>query len=468
MIVCDAGLCTDCAKCIKVCPTHALRFPNAVENATATVSGGNGSGPTGARLTGGGWGSSTVHEIQEKARTGKHLVRGCGTTRKLPTFDDLVLLSAGLSRMPVDTYRETAVTRTVLGARFAKKPLVIETPVMVAAMSYGAISKEAKIALSMGSAKVGTAMNNGEGGLLPEERQHSYRQIVQVCPSRFGFSLRNLELADAIELVFGIGAKPGLSGHLMAEKMSAEVAAFRGLPPGIDLASHPRHGDIFGADDLVVKLAELREVTHSEKPIFLKVGAGRVYEDVKIAAKVGVDGVVIDGMQGGTGAGPKIAIDHLGMPTLAAIVQATRALEDMGLKDEVSLIVAGGIRDGADVAKALALGADAVYVGTGALVAMGCTVCLQCEKGECEFGIGTQKPELRERLNVKLAAHRVANYFTALTNEMVILAKACGKSNVHNLEREDLRSVSLEACAMTGIPYIGTDYTFTEPFGFFG
>jgi glutamate synthase domain-containing protein 2 len=181
-----------------------------------------------------------------------------------------------------------------------------------------------------------------------------------------------------------------------------------------------------------------------------------------------VDGVVIDGMQGGTGAGPKIAIDHLGMPTLAAIVQATRALEDMGLKDEVSLIVAGGIRDGADVAKALALGADAVYVGTGALVAMGCTVCLQCEKGDCEFGIGTQKPELRERLNVKLAAHRVANYFTALTNEMVILAKACGKSNVHNLEREDLRSVSLEACAMTGIPYIGADYTFTEPFGFFG
>jgi len=468
MIVCEAGLCTDCAKCIKVCPTHALRFPNAIENATATVSGGNGSGPTGARLTGGGWNSSTVREIQEKARTGKHLVRGCGSTRKLPTFDDLVLLSAGLSRMPVDTYREDAVTRTVLGARFAKKPLVVETPILVAPMSYGALSKEAKIALAMGSAKVGTAMNNGEGGLLLEEREHSYRQIVQVCPSRFGFSLRNLEEADAIELVFGIGAKPGLSGHLMAEKMTAEIAAFRGLPAGIDLASHPRHGDIFGADDLVVKLQELREITHSEKPIFLKIGAGRVYEDVKIAAKVGVDGVVIDGMQGGTGAGPKIAIDHLGMPTLAAIVQATRALEDMGVKDEVSLIVAGGVRDGADIAKALALGADAVYVGTGAMVAMGCTVCLECHKGECEFGIGTQKPELRARLNVKLAAHRVANYFTAMTNELVILAKACGKSNVHNLEREDLRAVSLEACVMTGVPFIGSDYTFGEPFGFFG
>lgn len=468
MVICDAGLCTDCAKCIKACPTDALRFPNAVEAAPAALSGSNGSGPTGARLTGGGWASATVREIQEKARTGKHIVRGCGSTRKLPTFDDLVLLSAGLSRMPVDTYREPAVTRTVLGARFARKPLVIETPIMVAPMSYGALSKESKTALAMGSAKVGTAMNNGEGGLLPEEAQHSYRQIVQVCPSRFGFSLRNLELADAVEVVFGIGAKPGLSGHLMAEKMTAEIAAFRGLPEGIDLASHPRHGDIFGADDLMVKLQELREITNWEKPIFLKVGAGRVYEDVKIAAKVGVDGITIDGMQGGTGAGPKIAIDHLGMPTLAAVVQATRALEDMGVKDDVSLMVSGGIRDGADVAKALALGADAVFVGTGAMVAMGCTVCLECHKGECEFGIGTQKPELRARLNVKLAAHRVANYFTAMTNELVILAKAAGKSNVHNLEREDLRAVTLEACAMTGIPFIGSDYTFGKPFGFFG
>jgi len=468
MVICDSNLCTDCNKCITICPTQALRYPNEVESATTSIAGSNGGGPTGARLTGGGWNSSTVREIQEKARTGKHIVRGCGTTRKLPTFDDLVLLSAGLSRMPVDTYREDAVTRTVLGARFAKKPLVIETPIMIAPMSFGAISKESKIALAMGSRRVGTAMNNGEGGLLPEEREHSYRQIVQVTPSRFGFSLRNLELADAIELVFGIGAKPGLSGHLMAEKMSAEVAAFRGLPPGIDLASHPRHGDIFGADDLVVKLQELRAITNYEKPIFLKVGAGRVYEDVKIAAKVGVDGIVIDGMQGGTGAGPKIAIDHLGMPTLAAVVQATRALEDMGLKDEVSLMIAGGIRDGADVAKALALGADAVYVGTGALVAMGCTVCLQCEKGACEFGIGTQQEELRARFNIKLNALRVANYLTALTNEAVILAKACGKSNVHNLEREDLRSVTLEACAMTGIPFLGSDYTFGEAFGFFG
>ena len=194
MIICDPNLCNDCNKCINVCPTKALR----VDTGTATVAGGNGGGPTGARLTGGGWNSSTVQEIQDEARSGKHRVRGCGTTRKLPTFDDLVLLSAGLSRMPVDTYREDAVTRTVLGARFAKKPLVIETPIMIAPMSYGAISKEAKIALSMGSARVGTAMNNGEGGLLPEERANSYRQIIQVCPSRFGFSLHTLEQSDAI------------------------------------------------------------------------------------------------------------------------------------------------------------------------------------------------------------------------------------------------------------------------------
>ena len=405
-------------------------------------------------------------EVKYKAYTGKHRIRGCGSTSRYPNFDDLLILAAQLSRLSVDTYREDCQTRTVLGARFAKKPLVIETPIMISGMSYGALSKEAKIALAKSTQIVGTSINNGEGGLLPEERQNSYKQVVQITPSRMGFSLANIEAADALELITGIGAKPGLSGHLMGSKITKEIAQFRQLPEGIDLHSHPRHGDIFGADDMVLKIQELRDVTDYQIPIFIKMAAGRVKEDVKIAVKTGADGVVIDGSEGGTGAAPVMASKHLGIPTLPALVQAVRALEEMGVKDEVSLIVSGGIKDGADVAKALALGADAVAIGTGAMVAMGCVVCLRCHEGKCPWGIGTQDPELRKNLDIEAAAQRVANYIQAMTYETVLLAKAAGKTKLANLEREDIRSLTLEACAMTGIPLVGTNFTFTEMFGY--
>jgi methylamine---glutamate N-methyltransferase subunit C len=412
------------------------------------------------------WSPETVAEIKHKAETAKHRIRGCGSTRHFPTLDDLLVLPSQLTRMSIDTYREDCKTQTVLGARYAKRPLVIETPIIISAMSYGALSKEAKTALAKATDIVGTSINNGEGGLLPEERANSYKQVVQILPSRIAFSLRNIEVADALEIIVGIGAKPGLAGHLMGSKITKEIAAFRQLPEGIDLHSHPRHGDIFGADDLCLKVEELREVTNWEIPIFIKIAAGRVWEDVKIAVKSGVDGIVVDGAEGGTGAAPVVASTHLGIPTLPALVQAVRALEDMGVKDEVSLIVSGGIKDGADVAKAIALGADAVAIGTGAMVAMGCVVCLRCHEGKCAFGIGTQDPELRKRLDIDEAAQRVANYIQAMTYEAVILAKAAGKTMLHSLEREDLRSLTLEACAVTGVPMVGTNFTFTERFGF--
>jgi len=412
------------------------------------------------------WSPETITEIKYKAQVGKHRIRGCGTPRKLPHFDDLTFLPSQLTRMSIDTYREDCKTQTVLGARFAKKPLVIETPIMISGMSYGALSKEAKTALAKATDIVGTSINNGEGGLLPEESANSYKQVVQILPSRMGFTLRNIEAADALEIIVGIGAKPGLSGHLMASKITKEIAEFRQLPEGIDLHSHPRHGDIFGADDLCLKMEELRDITDNEIPIFLKLAAGRVWEDVKIAVKAGVDGIVIDGAEGGTGAAPVVASNNLGIPTLPALVQAVRSLEDMGVKEEISLIVSGGIKDGADVAKALALGADAVAIGTGAMIAMGCVVCLRCHEGKCAFGIGTQDPELRQRLSVEEAARQVANYIQAMTNEAIILAKAAGKTKLTSLEREDLRSLTLETCAMTGIPLIGSNYTFGEQFGF--
>jgi glutamate synthase domain-containing protein 2 len=413
------------------------------------------------------WSPETISEIKHKAETGKHRIRGCGSTKKYPSFDDLLVLPSQLSRLSIDTYREDCKTQTVLGSRFAKNPLVIETPIMISGMSYGALSKESKTAMSKATQIVGTSINNGEGGLLPEERDNSYKQVIQITPSRMGFSLENIEAADALEIICGIGAKPGLSGHLMGSKITKEIAEFRQLPEGIDLHSHPRHGDIFGADDMVLKIQELRDVTDWKIPIFVKIAAGRVKEDVKIAAKTGADGIVVDGSEGGTGAAPVVASAHLGIPTLPALVQAVRALEEMGLKEEISLMVSGGIRDGSDVVKALAIGADAVAIGTGAMIAMGCVVCLRCHEGKCAFGIGTQDPERRKKLNIDDAAQSVANYIQGMTYEAVLIAKAAGKTALANMEREDLRSMTLESCAMTGIPLMGTNYTFTEPFGFF-
>ena len=413
------------------------------------------------------WSPETISEIKHKAETGKHRIRGCGSTKKYPSFDDLLVLPSQLSRLSIDTYREDCKTQTVLGSRFAKNPLVIETPIMISGMSYGALSKEAKTALAKSTQIVGTSINNGEGGLLPEERDNSYKQVVQITPSRMGFSLENIEAADALEIICGIGAKPGLSGHLMGSKITKEIAEFRQLPEGIDLHSHPRHGDIFGADDMVLKIQELRDVTDWKVPIFVKIAAGRVKEDVKIAAKTGADGIVIDGSEGGTGAAPVVASAHLGIPTLPALVQAVRALEEMGVKEEISLMVSGGIRDGSDIVKALAIGADAVAIGTGAMIAMGCVVCLRCHEGKCAYGIGTQDPERRKKLNIDDAAQKVANYIQGMTYEALLIAKAAGKTALANMEREDLRSMTLESCAMTGIPLMGTNYTFTEPFGFF-
>lgn len=414
------------------------------------------------------WNQETISEIDYKASKGTHRIRGCGATRYLPTFDDIMVLPSQLTRMPIDTYREECETRTVLGSRFAKNPLVLETPIMIAGMSYGALSKEAKIALAKATAMTGTVISNGEGGLLKEELENSYRQSIQILPSRFGFSRRSIESADMLEFLIGIGAKPGLSGHLMGEKITEDIANARQLPIGIDLHSHPRHGDSFGADDMVVKMQQIRELTNWEVPIFLKLAAGRVKDDVKIAVKVGADGVIIDGAQAGTGAAPIMATNHLGIPTMPALVQAVRTLEEIGMKNEMSIIVSGGIKDGADIAKALAIGADAVAIGTGAMVAMGCRVCLNCHKGSCAFGIGTQNPDQRNNLNIDEAAERVANYIRGMTNEAVLLAKAAGKTKLRNLEREDLRTLTLEACAMTGIPLAGSDYVFGERFGFGG
>src|SRR3954469_17731042 len=312
-----------------------------------------------------------IHEIQRAAREGIYDIRGFGAKRPVPHFDDLLFLGASMSRYPLEGYRERCDTNVTLGTRHAKKPLELKIPVTIAGMSFGALSAPAKEALGRGASEVGTCTTTGDGGMTPEEREHSRLLVYQVLPSRYGMNPDDLRRSDAVEIVVGQGAKPGGGGMLLGHKISDRVAAMRDLPTGIDQRSASRHPDWTGPDDLEIKIGELREITDWEKPVFVKVGATRTYYDVQLAVKAGADVIVVDGMQGGTAATQDVFIEHVGIPTLPAVRIAADALQELDMHRQVQLIVSGGIRTGADVAKALALGADAVSIGTAALIAMG-------------------------------------------------------------------------------------------------
>lgn len=425
------------------------------------------------------WSPEAIEDIHVKAELGRYRIRGFGILRKrpIPSLDDLTFLPCTLTRIPLEGYREKCNTATVIGTRFAQKPIHLDIPVMITGMSYGALSYNAKVALARGATKVGTSTTTGDGGMLPAERENSKILIYEVLPSRYGIDVHHLKTADAVELTIGQGAKPGTGGLLLGSKVSEEIARIRDLPPGVDQRSPCRHPDFLGPDDMILKIEELREATDWQAPIFVKIGASRVFDDVKLAAKAGADVVVIDGMEGGTGAAPDLLMDHTGIPTLAAVCEARAALEDLGLYGEVHLIIAGGIRSGTDAAKAMALGADAVYIGTAALMALNCNrplyvedyhklgtepyACHHCHTGMCPVGITTQDPELMQRLPIDEAAERVSNFLHAMTLEIQMIARACGKSDVHDLEPEDMRALTLESSMITGIPLVGT----TRPFG---
>jgi methylamine---glutamate N-methyltransferase subunit C len=421
--------------------------------------------------------------IHRASETGLYDIRGLGAKRQLPTFDDLVFLTASASRYPLEGYREKCITKTVLGTRHAKQPVELDIPITIAGMSFGALSANVKEALGTAATAVGTSTTTGDGGMTQEERQSSKTLVYQCLPSRYGFNPDDLRKADAIELVIGQGAKPGGGGMLLGQKVNARVASMRTLPQGIDQRSACRHPDWVGPDDLTIKLEELREITDWRVPIYIKMGATRVREDVKLAVKAGADVVVIDGLQGGTAATQQVFIEHAGIPTLAAVPLAVEALDEMDVLGQVQLIVSGGIRSGADVAKALALGADAVAIGQGVLMALGCNretyhtaagqqdaredyarlgtaagYCHHCHTGQCPVGITTQDPVLEQRLQPEEGARRLRNYLNVLTMELTTLARACGKSNVHHLEREDLVALTIEAAAMARVPLAGTSW----------
>ena len=422
------------------------------------------------------WTPDAIAEVHALAQLGRYQVRGYNSFNKqLPTFDDLTFVPATMTRLPLEGYRESCDTTTILGGGrgLVEKPLELKIPIYIASMSFGALSANAKASMGYGASKVGSMTCTGEGGMLEEEREASRLLLYQMSPARYGVDLDHLRRADALEIVVGQGAKPGTGGLLLGMKVSQRISDMRTLPLGVDQRSTIRHPDFLGADDLAVKIEELRIATNYQVPIFIKMGATRPRYDVAIAAKAGADVVVVDGAEGGTGASPEMLLNHTGIPTMSAIRAAREALDECGMTGKVSLVAAGGIRSGVDAAKCLALGADAVMVGNGAMIAAGCNspryladyealgtspgACHHCHTGRCPVGVATQDPELEKRMNPKAGAERVARYLTAMTMEITALAKACGKSSVHNLEVEDLRALSFQASAFTGVKMAGID-----------
>ncbi len=413
-------------------------------------------------------------EIRRAAATGIYDIRGGGAKRRVPHFDDLLFLGASVSRYPLEGYRERCETKVTLGTRFAKTPIELDIPITIAGMSFGALSGPAKEALGRGATAAGTSTTTGDGGMTEEERGHSQKLVYQYLPSRYGMNPVDLRRADAIEIVVGQGAKPGGGGMLLGQKISDRIAEMRNLPKGIDQRSACRHPDWTGPDDLEIKILELREITNWEKPIYVKVGGARPYFDTTLAVKAGADVVVLDGMQGGTAATQDVFIEHVGQPTLACIRPAVQALQDLGMHREVQLVISGGIRTGADVAKALALGADAVAIGTAALVALGdndpkweseynqlgttAGAYDDWHEGQDPAGITTQDPDLMARFDPLAGGRRLSNYLKVMTLEAQTIARANGKNHLHNLEPEDLCALTMEAAAMARVPLAGTNW----------
>jgi len=418
--------------------------------------------------------AAVLDEIHRAADEGIYEIRGFGAKRSLPTFDDLVFLGASMSRYPLEGYREKCPTNVTLGDRFAKKPIELKIPITIAGMSFGALGANAKESLGLAATAMGTSTTTGDGGMTEEERQSSKSLIYQVLPSRYGRNPDDGRRADALEVVVGQGAKPGGGGMLLGHKITERVANMRDLPEDIDQRSACRHPDWTGPDDLEIKIQELREITDWQIPIYVKVGATRVSYDVALAVKSGADVIVVDGMQGGTAATQDVFIEHVGIPTLPAVRMAVEALQELGMHRKVQLIVSGGIRSGADAAKALAMGADAVSLGSAAMVALGCNrnvyvedyealgtapgYCHHCHTGRCPVGVTPQDPELEARRTPEQGARGLGNYLPTMVLEMQTLARACGKTHVLNLEPEDLTALTLEAAAMAKVPLAGTDW----------
>ena len=399
------------------------------------------------------WNPKVQEDVYIKSQIGRYRIRGYGGARSLPHFSDLAFRK-DLSRLtPAPDVISRVEMRTNIGALNGATPLKLSMPIMIGPMSYGALSRSTKQAIGMASTLSGIAENTGEGGMSDAQRDAAEQLIFQCLGGRLGWNIHDMKRANGLEIYISQGAKPGLGGQLMAKKVTKELAEIRGIPAGIDLRSPSRHPDILGADDLVIKVEELREATGYRLPVSVKLGAGRVRDDIKIAVKDGFDFVELDGMQGSTGAGSAEVIDYVGIPTLSAIMEALDALEDIGRRQDIELILMGGLRDGIDAVKALCLGADAAAFGTSVIIAGGCIACMQCHVGQCVTGIATQDPEHEKRYIPEIESQNIHRFLESVRWQIAAITNGLGYDNVRQLNRDDLVALTPEAAAITRLPY---------------
>ncbi len=389
-----------------------------------------------------------MEEIHQMAVTGKSISGAMGTKMPMPNWDDILLLGAQLTPPPLEE-DEPVTTMTVIG-KHAKKPMILDQPVYISHMSFGALSKEVKVALAKGAAMAKTAMCSGEGGILPEEKAASYKYIFEYIPNKYSVTDENLRSADAIEIKIGQGTKPGMGGHLPGEKVTAEIAALRGKKQGEDVQSPSKFPELNSKEDLKEMVSMLRARSDG-RPIGIKIAAGRIERDLEYCVYAEPDFITVDGRGGATGSSPFFLREATSVPTIYALCRARKYLDS--INSDISLIITGGLRVSSDVAKALAMGADAVAVASAALIAAACQQYRICGTGNCPVGIATQDPKLRERLKTEQAAKRVANYLNVTKEELKTFARITGHASVHDLNVCDLVTINKEISEFTNIPH---------------
>ncbi len=399
------------------------------------------------------WNDKIQQDIRVKSEIGRYRIRGYGTTRNIPHFSDLAFKKDAFSSLDEKNELSAVQLRTLIGDRHGARAIDLSMPVMIAPMSFGALSPVMKQALGIASRLSSIADNTGEGGMYSVERAEARQLIAQCLSGRLGWNIHDMKRSDGLELYISQGAKPGLGGQLMASKLTQEIADMRGIPAGMDLRSPSRHPDILGGDDLVMKVNEFKESVGGRLPVSIKLGGGRTRDDVKIAFKDGLDFVELDGLQGGTGATGDEVAEYVGIPTISALMEAMDGLEEIDAGGQLPIILMGGIQSGIDAAKAIALGASAVGLGTSILVAGGCTGCMECSTGNCPVGMATQNKELTARCDVEKVALRMHTYLESVRWQMAAVANAFGYTDIRQISRNDLVALTPEAAALTRLPY---------------